>query len=138
MGLYYNQTGFTLIEIIITLVISGMLGAVLYSYFGKTFTSSSNPVVRLNKAFNHQQVMENITADYLKNYTTNLVTLKTNIGAEATNQNNSYGQYYVINNRYIKFAGQTEATDDTGANNLLKVTIRNDLGEILTVLFAKQ
>lgn len=133
-----NQSGFTLIEIIITLVIAGILGAVLYSYFGKTFTSSSNPVVRLSKAFGLQQVIENITADYLKNYTTNLVTLKTNIGAEATNQNNSYGQYYVVNNRYIKFVSQTEAVDDTGINNLLKVTIKNDLGETLTVLFVKQ
>lgn len=133
-----NQSGFTLIEIIITLVIAGILGAVLYSYFGKTFTSSSNPVIRLKKAFNHQKIMENITADYMKNYTTNIVTLKTKIGAEATNKNNSYGQYYVVNNRYIKFVSQTEAVDDTGINNLLKVTIKNDLGETLTVLFVKQ
>lgn len=138
MRRYLNQTGFTLIEIIITLVISGILGAVLYSYFGRTFTSSSNPVVRLKKTFSLQQIVENITADYLKNYTTNLDTLKTNIGAEATSQNNSYGQYYVVNNRYIKFVSQAEAADDTGTNNLLKVTVKDDLGEILTVVFAKQ
>lgn len=138
MRRYYNQSGFTLIEIIITLVISGILGAVLFSYFGKTFTSSSNSVIRLSKAYSLQQAVENITADYLKNYTTNLVPLKTNIGAEVTTQNNSYGQYYVVNNRYIKFVSQTEAVDDTGANNLLKVTLKNDLGEILTVLFVKQ
>ncbi|MDD5435833.1 MAG: type II secretion system protein [Nitrospira sp.] len=137
MKRFVNQDGFTLIEVILTLVIAGILGAMLYSYFGTSFTASSNPVIRLNKAFKLQQIMENITADYLKNYTTNLTTLKTNIGAESTDQNNAYGQYYVVNNRYIKFVSQTEAVDDTGANNLLKVTVKNDLGEILTVLFAK-
>ncbi len=133
----FDKSGFTLIEIIITLVISGILGSLLYSYFGTSFTASSNPVVRLKKAFNLQQIMENVTADYRKNYTTNLAPLKTNIGAENSNQNNSYGQYYVINNRFIMFTSQSEAVDNTGANNLLKVTIKSDPGETLTVVFSK-
>ena len=135
---YVNKSGFTLIEIIITLVISGILGAMLYSYFAKSFTSGSSPVNYLKKAFRLQQTMENLVSDYRQNYLSNLNTLQTNIGAEGTNQNNTYGQYYVVNNHFIKFAGQVEAADDTGTNNLLKVNIRNDPGETLTVIFSKQ
>lgn len=74
-----------------------------------------------------------------------LTTLKTNIGAEGTDQDNAYGKYYVVTNRFILFNPLTgvEQVDSSGKNNILKVTIRNNtadtskykLGGFLEALF---
>lgn len=56
--------GFTLIEIIVTLVIVAVLGAMFYVYFGQGFTESVKPVNRLKQSTALHRVMQNITADY--------------------------------------------------------------------------
>ena len=68
-----------------------------------------------------------------------LSTLQTRIGAEDSNQDNAYGKYHVVRNRFTHFndAGVDLDSDDSGANanKILKVTLRNDSGETLTALF---
>ena len=56
--------GFTLIEMIVTLVIVAVLGSMFYVYFGKGFTESVTPVNRLKQSTALHRVMQNITADY--------------------------------------------------------------------------
>lgn len=123
-----KHSGFTLIEIIITLVIAAVVGAGLVQYLGTAFTKSSMPIQRLGQAFELQQVMENITEDY-ENNPSDLTGLQTKINA------NTYGQYTVVENKFIEFNANVEV-DTTGPQDLLKVTIKNDLGEILTTLFS--
>ena len=98
--------------------------------------------ISLKKALALQQVMENITEDYVDSAKTQSfldTVLRVNIGPEGTDQNNGYGQYHVITNRFIKFVGQAETDIVSGdPKETLKVTIRNDIGEILTVLFTVQ
>jgi len=67
-----------------------------------------------------------------------LSTLLARIGAEGSDQNNAYGKYYVVKNRfthYVNFIDQEN--DDTGAkaNKILKVTLQNDSGETVTALY---
>ncbi len=62
-----KQGGFTLIEIILTLVIAAIIGTGVVQYLGNAFTKSSIPIARLKTAYALQQVMENITADYREN-----------------------------------------------------------------------
>ncbi len=133
-----KHSGFTLIEIILTLIIAAVVGAGLVQYLGTALTQSSVPIQRLNQSLGLQQVMENITADYEKNYRFNLNTLKSNIGG-AGPQTNSYGEYVVVENNFIKFVSQVE-TDSSPSDpkDILKVTIENNLGEILTTLFREQ
>lgn len=134
-----KQSGFTLIEIIITIIVFAILGTISFTYLGTSFTQSSMPIHRLKKTFELQQVMESITSDYKFDYTSNLIGLPAKIGNEGTNQSNDYGQYTVVNNRFIKFVNYAEAPIDTGdPQNILKVSIKNDLGEILTVLFSSR
>ena len=59
-----GRSGFTLIELIVTLVIAATGAAMLYTFFGPAFTQSSVPIARLRQVSNLQQVMENIVADY--------------------------------------------------------------------------
>ena len=60
----HTKLGFTLIEVIATLVIIAVLGTVAYVYFGKGFLESVTPVTRLKQTTALHRIMENITADY--------------------------------------------------------------------------
>ena len=59
-----NQAGFTLIEVIVTLVLVAVMAAMLSSFFGTSLTQSGAPIARLKEASNLQLVMENIVSDY--------------------------------------------------------------------------
>lgn len=137
-----TQSGFTLIEVIAVIIITAVLGAILFQYFGASLTQSAVPVDRLRKAFQLQKTLENMTADYensTKSTTYLDSTLRANIGAEGTDQDNAYGKYHVVTNHFIKFVTQTEVPATGGdPKEILKVTIRNDVDETLTVLFTTQ
>ena len=56
--------GFTLIEVIITLVLIAIVAAMMAAYFGTSITQSSVPIFRLKAAGNLNSIIEKITADY--------------------------------------------------------------------------
>ncbi|MDA8088169.1 MAG: prepilin-type N-terminal cleavage/methylation domain-containing protein [Nitrospiraceae bacterium] len=128
-----NGRGFTLIEIIVTIVIVAILASMLYSYFGPAITGSGVPVARLESAMAAQSAMENVTADYMANYQTNLSGLQTNIGREGSALNASYGSGTVIDNHFITWSGNAEAP--AAISNCLKVTIRDGAGWVLTQIY---
>jgi len=134
-----HDEGFTLIEIIAVIVVAAILGTLLFQYFGETFIRSSDPIDRLKQTLKLQEVLENITEDYASSVKTEIYldsTLRITIGNEGTDQNNVYGQYHVVDNRFIKFISELE-TPISGADpkDTLKVTIRSDMDETLTILF---
>jgi hypothetical protein len=76
--------------------------------------------------------MENITADYIKN-----VRVKEDLEGLHDRIINTYGTSYSVVVNFIKFTGQTEDGLGPGdPEDLLKVTIQNDSGDILTTLFS--
>lgn len=131
-----KKYGFTLIEVIIAIIVMAILGTVAVSYLGTSLTNSSLPITNIKQSCALQTVMENITADYKANFMSNLSGLSAAIGSG--NQSNGYGQYTVVDNKFIQFnsSGQEIAGLSTDARPLLKVSIKNSLGEILTVLFS--
>jgi len=131
--------GFTLIEIVITIVIGAVLGALIVPFLSKALTASSEPIQRLSSAMDLKLVVENIIEKYEQN-PTDLASLKSAIGDEDTTQSNSYGSYEVVSNRYIKFSSYND-TSITGGDpeNLLKVTVKStDTGETVTTLFYQE
>jgi len=58
------ESGFTLIEVIITLVVVAVVAAMMVAYFGTSITQSSLPIARLKATGKLNQIMEKITADY--------------------------------------------------------------------------
>ena len=68
-----KRYGFTLIEIIATLVILGFFSAMLVSYFGPSITKSSQPIVNFQNVSNLNTVMSDITSQYnkFKNWSAN-------------------------------------------------------------------
>lgn len=59
-----SEFGFTLIEVIITLVVVAIVGAMMTAYFGTSITQSSLPIFRLSDAAKLNMIMEKITAVY--------------------------------------------------------------------------
>ena len=64
-----------------------------------------------------------------------LATLKYKIGVEGSEYTNNYGKYTVVENRFIQFDASGIERADAIANNILKVTLKNETGETLTSLF---
>lgn len=60
----HTESGFTLIEVIVTFVLVAFAAAMMVTYFGTAYRQSSNPFIRLNKAATLSKVMETISAQY--------------------------------------------------------------------------
>ncbi|MGA9109108.1 MAG: prepilin-type N-terminal cleavage/methylation domain-containing protein [Smithella sp.] len=60
----FFEYGFTLIEVIISLVVVAIVASMMAVYFGTSYTQSSVPISRLMAAGNLNQIMEKITGDY--------------------------------------------------------------------------
>jgi len=138
-----NNHGFTLIELIVVITIASIFGAMMYQFISTSTLKESSPLFSIEKSLKLYEVLENITSDYLENHTTDLTPLQTSIGStEGSTQNNDYGSYRVIYNRFIKFVSNSEQNapgGDPENGNLLKVTIESiSTGERLMALYHKQ
>lgn len=129
-----NQKGFTLIEVIITIIMASILGSVLFSYVGTAVIRSGEPIGRLRDSLALNQVMENITNDYNTN-NQDIEALNGSVGDEGDDETNNYGNYHVEENRYIKFVSGAEQNDTVSPCTILKVTISDNTGEKFTSLF---
>jgi len=56
--------GFTLIEVIITIVMMAIAAAVSVAYFGTSFTGSAGQAAQVQEQYALIQLMEEITSDY--------------------------------------------------------------------------
>lgn len=140
-----NSKGFTLIEAIIAIIAAAILGVMAFTYSQTSLTKSAQPLNQSQKAMELQRVMESIFADYDLSYKADLVSLQAKIG-EMTSQQPppaGYGPYTLVDNKFVKLVG-TDFEDIDPDNDppeiqkiILKVTIKNDLGETLTMLFTK-
>ena len=142
-----NKKGFTLLEVIVTMIVAAILGTMLVTLMGNGVTDSVTPLLRVQNANTLGQVVENITADYAKlnsddvgNSTTiALSTLHTNI----TNGNVStstpyYGPYTIVYLSYISFDGSGNQVLNGAPNSyrVLKVSLRQG-EQTITTLFTK-
>jgi type II secretory pathway pseudopilin PulG len=137
-----NQTsGFTLIELAITIVLAGFAMIMILPYFqsGIINRPDRQPAQWLQEAMTIQRVMENINGAYgksLKN-TAALNTLSTAVGTVGNSYTNQYGTYRVLENGFITF--NTAGNEQSGGTAMLKVTICDPTrGYQLTQLFTVQ
>ena len=127
------KAGFSLLEVVIVLTIIALLGIMLVPFLQSSLARSADPVINLVDTYDLRTRMENLYADYEDvYYKTNLVGMKAAIGAE--------GAGNVVHNRFVSFnpPSYDEQLATGGDQTVLKVTIKNDLGEKLTALFVEQ
>jgi len=128
-----KQKGFTLIEVILTIIIAAIAGSMLVAYVNKSMIRSSQPLRWLDAGLTLNKIMENITSDYNNN--PDITALSASVGGVGP-QTNAYGTYTVVQNSYIEFdGGGNEIADTTDPCEMLKVTISDDTGQKFTSLF---
>ncbi len=134
-----KQLGFSLLEIIATLVMIGMIGALLFQYLGTNLSQGSQSVADLQTALQLQESLEKINADYKKLMTTSATPLTT-LQQYVTNGNDPsstpyYGEY-TSQTKFIQFDANRQENTTPGGSTLLKVTISKD-NRSLTTLFSQ-
>lgn len=134
-----QDKGFTLIEVVITLVVAAILGTVLVQFMGTSLTRSTEPIVMVQKGFSLSEVMEKMTAHYkylLATDSTPLENFEDDIKNGNLPENTPYFGDYSTQTAYITFSDGNEAPDTSGNKRILKVTI--DKGDqSLVTLFTK-
>ncbi len=130
-----NKEGFTLIEVIVTLVFAAILAALFVQFMGSNLIGSPVSAVRAQNHYALIQVVEEMNIDYNKLMNAGnadvLGTLQAHIQA------GNFGQYTQVT-KFITFVPAThiEQAAETPGSNTLKVTISNGDQTIVT-LFAK-
>lgn len=137
------NAGFTLVEIIITLLVAVILGAVMMQYLGSAVSQSSTPMKRLLAEAALQAVADNIIGAFRQTAPSNSTAwndFQSGIGTAGTDQNNAYGEYRVLYNDFIQFnAAGNEISDvyGTAPEDILKVVIAEASNDPLTFLLIR-
>jgi prepilin-type N-terminal cleavage/methylation domain-containing protein len=131
----YNSYGFSLIEVIITIIVSAVAFSMIFQFLGSSVMKSSEPIHRLSCALELKQIAERITEHYEQD-TTDLNKLKDSL-ADSPDR---YGSNYKVACDFIKFDDQNDVeisgSDGSDPEDILKVTImHNDNREKITMLF---
>ncbi|BFR47980.1 type II secretion system GspH family protein [Nitratidesulfovibrio sp. HK-II] len=136
-----RRAGFTLIEIIATIIMLALMASMMWSVSGTALRGSADSLVRATAQARLTDAIESMTADYRELYATvadPIATIMTRIGTAGSAQNNTYGAYTVVVNRRIRFTGAAPAFSEQADSNgdILRVTISVD-GSTATTLFSR-
>ncbi|UJX39408.1 type II secretion system GspH family protein [Desulfovibrio sp. JY] len=131
--------GFTLLEIIMTLVLFGIVAVIAASYFSSGITRTDIPVKQLQTDASLQLVLENMISNQQRNYAGDLVGFNTALGAVGTSQS-TYGNgssYLITDKRFVCPEDKAFVTNSS-AYQFLLVTIKPDAtsGVSLSYLFS--
>ena len=115
-----DSKGFTLVEIIVTIVAAGILGAIFIHFMGTALTSSWNAVEITRDEANAEKVLEQIVGEYV-------VLINGNNPANALSSiAATYGGQTIdgvsITTQYITF--NTSGNEETGGTDYLKVVLQ--------------
>ena len=138
-----RKCGFTIIEVIVTLVLIGIVCSTMFAYFNM-LPKSSAPTVQVTNTENLHAAMEKIVSNFIfaTTQSNSLPTLTILQNFQATignvgSSNPNYGNVTIVANQIIMFdATNTEAPYDGSSTHhpILKVSISNSHGGILTNL----
>ncbi|EHJ47443.1 hypothetical protein DFW101_1435 [Solidesulfovibrio carbinoliphilus subsp. oakridgensis] len=131
--------GFTLIEILLTFVLFGLVALMAVSYFGVGMTRTDIAKNQLQTDANLQLVMENMIADQTNRFNSNLVGFNTALGSVDVPQSTyGSGSSYLITEKIFVCPSGSTFVANADSNQFLLVTIKPDAnsGVSLTYLFS--
>ena len=138
-----NSSGFTLVEIIVTLTVAAILATVLVAFTGTAVQRAGEPAMRLSESYQLQQVMENITGYYIDviHGEDALSRLYSVIQSEDTDPSTGFGAYKASKSWVYYNASREEVTAGAQSDNtMLKVVLEPVSGESqvkLTAFFVR-
>ncbi len=128
-AIIFFHKGFTLIEIIATIMVAGVLSALFIQFMGTALMRSGDAVNIVRDEASIEGLMEEIISDYLKEINNN-----TPGSALGTIEAKSYGSDVTM--EYIQFDGSGNEQPSGIPSNFLKVTIQAT-GHKLTAVLTK-
>ena len=125
-----RQKGFTLVEIIVTLVATGILGAIFIQLMGTALNESWSTVEMVRDEAGAVQVMEQIIADYVYLMNTNpagaLAQIKSDVDAD------NYGTNVTV--QYVNFNASGNLEGPVAPGNTLLITVGATGKDIINIL----
>jgi prepilin-type N-terminal cleavage/methylation domain-containing protein len=115
-----RSKGFTLVEIIVTIVAVGILGAIFINFMGTALTSSWNAVEITRDEANAEGLLEQIVGEYVVLINGN--NPENALGSIVTNYNGRTIDGVSITTRYITF--DTSGNEQTGGSDYLRVVLQ--------------
>jgi prepilin-type N-terminal cleavage/methylation domain-containing protein len=130
-----SENGFTLIEIIATVIVMGILAAFFINFMGTALTDSWRSVELVADEARAEGLMERIIAEYVELINDNnpATALPAILGNESAYESDpDYGMPVTMG--YIRFNNGVEEVDTTGENRNLKVTVESPGYSLTTIL----
>lgn len=132
------MSGFTLIEVILTLVMAGTLGALLAPVIGNGLSSSVRPVQGLRDHYLTLQLVEKITAVHKKQMQVHGDDALENLKALIENGSLVDPTKYDVQTKYIAFDANGLEKSAPEGDTILKVTLsRKSSGEKMVMLYTR-
>lgn len=127
-----GRNGFTLIEVLVTLVIVAFVGILVVNFVGRKVTDSAFPLVWVSRETDIERQMEQVVSDYVREMNTN-PDPATVLGLIVTR--NAAGQYGTgVSMSYVEFVGNVETNSTTGPTDQLHVTVSSGGQTLMTIL----
>lgn len=126
-----DRSGWSLIEVIATLVLAALLVTLILPLIGSGITGSTRPLLRMPETYNLRTVMDAWWHEYRTVYGQDLPAL-----AVAINEDAETAPYQVLYNDWVEFDENGVEVETPGnTDNSLRVTLGNAQGEALTAYF---
>ena len=130
-----SESGFTLIEVIATIIVMGILAAFFIHFMGTALNDSWRSVELVADEAKAEGLMEKIIADYVERINTNPNTALAVILSRESSYENDPDYGLPVSMQYIVFdASGAEQPDNSGENKNLKVTVEPPGYNLTTVL----
>ena len=132
---YNSENGFTLIEVIATIVVMGILAAFFIDFMGTALNDSWRSVELVADEAKAEGLMEKIIADYVERINAIPNTALAVILSRESSYENDGDYGMPVSMQYIVFdASGAEQPDNSGENRNLKVTVEPPGYNLTTVL----
>ena len=138
-----KQRGFTIIEVIVTIVVGAIIGVVFFSYMGTQLSRSGDPVTIARAEGAAEMWMERIISDYVQEMNTP-VTYSTAL-ATIFARDYTIGPYNMpaavtLTRTYVTYdgAGTEVAVTGGGTSTNLKVTVQAQGYSLTSILTAER
>ena len=130
-----SESGFTLIEVIATIIVMGILAAFFIHFMGTALNDSWRSLELVEGEAKAEGLMEKIIADYVRKINTNPDTALAIILSRESSYENDPDYGLPVSMQYIVFdASGAEQPDNSGENRNLKVTVEPPGYNLTTVL----
>ena len=130
-----SENGFTLIEIIATVIVMGILAAFLMNFMGTALTDSWQSLELVADEARAEGLMERIIADYAERINENPTTALSEVAGLESSYESDVDYSMPVTMQYIVFdTSGDEQADTAGENRNLKVTVESPGYSLTTIL----